>query len=167
MKIKSNILTARLLAVLAIAPFLLSCSKQKADITLHYSFTNGSVFDLKLKTSDADSYDLPAGGTVTFTEITEGVDYHGSCSFKTAFQEGSVLTVLYKEKEYDYNIIAQGMYFSGAFIGIMDASLYDVRKIGPREYTLGFSFRNGEIVSVLRALGVWEEDDQYYDQYYD
>ena len=150
----------RLLPALALVVLLASCSKQEADITIHYNYINESGFDLKLKPAGGSSYDLPADVTLSFTDITGGVDYRGSCSFRNVFEGGGVLTIAYKDKEYDYDIVHS--YDYGAYVGIRETDRYKIHKDAPREYTLSYTFTPSEIVNVLNYLGVWDGSDMVY-----
>ena len=152
---------ALLLSSFALAVLLPSCSMQEADITVHYSIGNDSGFDLALKTSKGLTFGLPAGSTFSFTDISEGIDYHGSCSFKTVFADSGILTISYKEKEYDFNMVS-GFYYSGLYIGLKDARFYNVHKDAPREYTLEYTLNSDEIICALRYLRVWEGNTTEY-----
>lgn len=152
---------ALLLSFFALAVLFPSCSMQEADITVHYSISNESGFDLALKTSKGLSFGLPAGATFNFTDISEGIDYHGSCSFKTVFEDGGILTISYKEKEYDFDMMS-GVFYSGSYIGLKDARFYDVHKDAPREYSLEYTLNSDEIINALRYLRVWENNTTGY-----
>lgn len=131
-----------------------SCSKQKADITVHYSLTNASDYDLRIRTSKSFTLNIPRQATERFTDVTEGIDYHGSCSFKSVFEGDScILTIAYNGGEYDYDISQRSSW------GFKDIRSYVVHKVAPREYTAEFSIGNGEIVEYLVDLGVFKNKD--------
>ena len=153
--------TALLLPFFALAVLLPSCSMQEADITVHYTIGNESGFDLALKTSKGLTFGMPAGSTFSFTDISEGIDYHGSCSFRTVFEDGGILMISYKDNEYAFDM-TKGLYYSGAYIGLKDARLYDVHKDAPREYTLEYIINSDEVINALRYLRVWEGNTTEY-----
>lgn len=137
-----------LLAVMAVTLAMPSCSKEKAQITVHYSMSNSSGFDLRLQSSGMSAFDLPDGATKDFTDVTEGVDYNGSCSFATVFNEGASITVSYEGEEYRYDA------WKGYRRYFLDAINYNVHKDAPREYTLRYNFESYEIMEYLQFLGV-------------
>ena len=126
-----------------------SCSKQKADITVHYFLTNASDYDLRIRTSKSYVLDLPKQATEVFTDVTEGIDYHGSCSFKSVFEDGSILTISYNGEDYDYDMSQRTSW------GFKDIRSYAVHKDAPREFTAKCTIGNGEIVEYLVDLGVY------------
>ena len=132
-----------------------SCSKERADITVHYHLTNVSDYDLRIQTSKSYVLDLPRQATSGFTDITEGIDYHGSCSFKSAFEDACILTIAYNDVGYDYDMSQRT---SGGF---KDIRSYIVHKDAPREYTAEYSIGNREIVEYLVDLGVLGNSDRY------
>ena len=131
-----------------------SCSKEKADITVHYYLTNASDYDLRIRTSKSITLDLPVQATGSITDVTEGIDYHGSCSFSSAFEEGCILTITYEDKEYDYDMTRSTW-------GFKDIRSYKVHKDAPREFTAEYTIYSGEIVEHLVDLGVIGRRDDY------
>ena len=130
-----------------------SCSKEKADITVHYCLTNESDYDLRIQTSKSYVLDLPRQATGGFTDITQGIDYRGSCSFGSVFEKGCILTISYNDREFDYDM-SRGFYW-----GFKDIRSYVVHKDAPREFTASYSIGNGEIVGYLVDLGVMGNSD--------
>lgn len=151
MKAKNKFIIPVLFLMILLLP---SCSKEKADITVHYYLTNASDYDLRIRTSKSYTLDLPVQATGSFTDVTEGIDYHGSCSFGSAFEDGCILTITYEDKEYDYDMTRSTW-------GFKDIRSYKVHKDAPREFTASYTIYSGEIVEHLVDLGVIGRRDDY------
>ena len=137
--------------------FFSSCGKQKATITVHYEITNSSGMDLKVSSSYRDFSILP-NGKEAFTDVQEGIEYYGSCSFENVFADGFSLTITYKGEEHT---------LTGAerYSTLDDLSSYSIKKIAPREYSVHYSFPMYEIFDCLGVMGV-EVEERYYDYPY-
>ena len=130
-----------------------SCSKQKAEITVHYLVSNESGFDLGIKTTKSYAFELPHGTTDGYTEIVEGIDYNGSCNFDP--QINGIITISYREAKYDYEIARARVRGFLAYNG------FQVHKDAPREYTVRLPLSKPEIADILIDLGVWVNEEQY------
>ncbi len=147
----SGLRIALIMIVLLVAS---SCAKQKADITVHYQIQNSSGYDLKVETPSI-SLSIPTGGQDTFTDVSEGWDYYGSCSFDNVFEPGFSLTITYEGEDYKCEDARK-------YTSLHTFASFRIRKDSPREYTVIYSFHHGEIVYCLSVMGV-QVEEPYYD----
>ena len=131
-----------------------SCAKRKADITVHYEIHNSSGYDLKVETSSR-SLSIPTGGKESFTDVSGGWDYYGSCSFDNVFEPGYSLTITYEGEDYRCE-------YAHKYTNLHNFSSFRISKDSPREYTVIYAFNHGEVVYCLSAMGV-QVEEPYYD----
>ena len=148
---------AMALAILSVMVFIPSCAKKKADVTVHYEITNTSGIELKIE-SAYRTFELPDGGTESFTDVSEGEDYYGSCWFENVFEPGYTLVVTYGGKDYRMDNP------ENFGVGLDNFNRYNIDRTAPREFTAIYKFIRSDLTYFLYTQGV-EIDDIYYTDY--